>query len=274
MQNDMVKCGLTEVEPGCYTDRSEKKSFVWYERNYQHDNYEHSHSHYQLTYVEDGYQYFHIENSIYLVPQNSLIWIPSGVKHRISSDSKTVNLMVLFFNDLQAEEFHKEVHVFSCPVVLREMLIYAKKWNRLNAIDKEELSFLNTIINSLPSFCNESTSLQIPVPTDKRLSKVCNEINVNYASGVDLMELASIASLSVRQMQRIFKQETGLTILKYQQLLRIVKSIELLDSGQFTQTQIATMVGYKSLHAFTSSFKLLMKKRPAVNKHKTNLDIG
>ncbi|MDR3011030.1 MAG: AraC family transcriptional regulator [Sphingobacterium sp.] len=272
MQNDMGKCGLTEAEPGRYTDRSEKKSFLWYERNYQHDNYEHYHSHYQLTYVEEGYQYFHIENSIYLVPQNSLIWIPSGIKHRISSDAKTVNLMVLFFSELQVEEFHREVRVFSCPAVLREMLIYAKKWNKLDTIDKEESSFLATIINSLPSFCNENTSLQIPVPTDKRLAKVCNQINVNYVSSIDLIELASLASLSVRQMQRIFKQETGITILKYQQLLRIVKSVELLDSGQFTQTEIATMVGYKSLHAFSSSFKLLMKKRPAVNKHKVNLD--
>lgn len=36
--------------------------------------------------------------------------------------------------------------------------------------------------------------------------------------------------MSVRSLQRIFKNETGITLQKYLQLTRILKSIELIDT--------------------------------------------
>ncbi|WP_228464186.1 AraC family ligand binding domain-containing protein [Chryseobacterium indologenes] len=52
-----------------------------------------------LLFVEEGYQYFHIDQKIYLVPQYHVIWMPSGKAHKITSEAQTVNLMV-FCSDL------------------------------------------------------------------------------------------------------------------------------------------------------------------------------
>jgi len=67
-------------------------------------------------------------------------------------------------------------------------------------------------------------------------------------------------------LERIFKKETGLTLSKYQQMLRIIKSMELLSDPQLTVSEIAYKVGYKSLQAYTNSFYSIMKNRPSAFK--------
>jgi len=262
MQNDNIKCGLTEKSKGLYADGISTDAYVWYEKDWQHDEYEHTHQRYQLTYVEDGYQYFHIEQKIYLVPQNHVIWIPSNKEHQITSEARTVNLMIVLYKTVFEQDFYQDVHVFSAPTVLKEMLLYASKWNKLLAEDEEQTIFLRAMLNSLPYFCNENEFLQIPVPGDARLMPVCDYINANYQYNFNIAELSDKAKMSVRSLQRIFRQETGITLQKYMQLIRVLKSIELIDTKQYTLSQIAFMVGYKSLSAFTSSYYAIMKSKP------------
>jgi AraC-like DNA-binding protein/mannose-6-phosphate isomerase-like protein (cupin superfamily) len=266
MQNANLKCGLIEKDRGFYNDAISKDAYVWYEENWQHDEYEHIHERAQLTYVEEGYQYLHIEQKIYLVPRNHVIWIPSGVKHRTTSEAKTVNLMVILFKSQLESDFFKEVHVFAAPPVLREMLLYASKWNKLTEEDEEQTLFLKALLNSLPNFCNESRFLEIPVPEDHRLIPVCDYINTHYQESLNIDDMADLAKMSVRSLQRIFKEETGITLQKYGQLIRILKSVELIDTKQYTLSEIAFKVGYKSLSAFTSSYASIMKEGPRVKK--------
>ncbi|ERJ58136.1 helix-turn-helix transcriptional regulator [Sphingobacterium paucimobilis] len=241
-------------------------AYVWYEGNWEHDKYKHSHLRYQLTYVEDGYQYFHIGKNVYLVPQNHVIWIPSEKEHRTTSDAQTVNLMLILFKTVPKDSFYEDVHVFPAPAVLKEMLHYARKWNQLLLQDQEHTSFLNALLHSLPHFCQENDFLQIPVPSDSRLAPVCAYININYKYNYDITILADLATMSIRSLQRIFKQETGITIQKYTQLIRILKSVELIDTKQYTLSQIALMVGYKSLSAFTASYREIMQSKPKIKR--------
>ncbi|WET50859.1 AraC family transcriptional regulator [Chryseobacterium indologenes] len=256
-----MKCGLVEKRRGEFDDEIGIAAYVWYEKDWTHDDYDHIHQRYQLTYVEEGYQYFHIENKIYLVPQNHLIWIPSGKRHLTQSEASTVNLMVILFKEVFDNDFYNEVHVFSAPPVLKEMLQYASKWNKLLDENEEQGYFLTALLSSLPHFCTEKEGLQIPIPVDSRLLPVCNYINKNYMEQLSIDALADISLMSIRSLQRIFKRETGITVQKYMQLIRILKSIELINTGQYTLSQIALMIGYKSLSAFTTSYYGIMKEK-------------
>ncbi|MGG1922613.1 AraC family transcriptional regulator [Chryseobacterium sp.] len=262
-----MKCGLIEKTESHFVDSINKEAYVWCEKNWKHDDYEHKHSRAQLTFVEEGYQYFHIDQKIYLVPQHHVIWIPSEKAHKITSEAQTVNLMVFLFKSVFEDEFYRHVQVFAVPAVLKEMLLYASKWNQLLDENEEQDIFFKAILKSLPNFCKESSSLQIPVPTDSRLIPVCNEINSNFKYNPDMDALAEKAQMSVRSLQRIFKNETGITIQKYLQLTRILKSIELIDTRQYTLSEVAYKVGYQSLSAFTSSYFAIMQTKPKVNKN-------
>ncbi|MDQ0594208.1 AraC-like DNA-binding protein [Chryseobacterium ginsenosidimutans] len=268
MQNDKIKCGLKERTDSQFIDTIEKEAYVWCEKNWKHDDNEHSHTRSQLTFVEEGYQYFYIDQKIYLVPQNHVIWIPSGKAHRITSEAKTVNLMVFLFKSVFNENFYQNVQVFAVNSVLKEMLLYASKWSQSLTEDEEQEIFFKAILKSLPNFCKESSFLEIPVPKNERLIPVCHYINLNFKYNLDVDLLAEKAKMSVRSLQRIFKNETGITLQKYHQLTRILKSIELIDTKQYTLSQIAYFVGYQSLSAFTSSYFSIMKSKPKINKEK------
>lgn len=266
MQNAINKCGLTENSEGQYTDNISKNAYIWHEKDWKHDDYGHRHERAQLTYVEEGYQYFHIDQRIFLVPQNHAIWIPADTEHRITSEAKTVDLTVVLFKLVPEKDFFHEIQVFSAPPILKEMLLYATKWSKSLIEDDDQAIFLQALLVSIPSFCRESKVIQIPVPTDLRLLPVCNYLNSHFASEFNLESLAETARLSVRSLQRIFKQETGITLQKYVQLIRILKSIELIDTKQYNLSQIAFSVGYKSLSAYTASYFSVMKSRPKPRK--------
>nr|WP_228372436.1 AraC family transcriptional regulator [Chryseobacterium daeguense] len=102
------------------------------------------------------------------------------------------------------------------------------------------------------------------MPSDERLIPVCNSINSNFRYNLDIENLAEKAKMSVRSLQRIFKNETGITLQKYLQLTRILKSIELIDTRQYTLSEIAYMVGYQSLSAFSLSYFSVMKSKPKI----------
>lgn len=262
-----MKCGLIEKTESQFVDTIEKEAYVWCENNWKHDDYEHVHYRAQLTYVEEGYQYFHIDQKIYIVPQHHVIWVPSGKAHKITSEARTVNLMVFLFKTVFEEEFYQNVHVFAVPPVLKEMLLYASKWNQSLTENQEQDIFFKAILKSLPNFCKESNKLEIPVPADARLIPVCNEISSHFKYNLDIDSLAGKAQMSVRSLQRIFKNETGITLQKYLQLTRILKSIELIDTKKYTLSEIAYQVGYQSLSAFTSSYFAVMKTKPKINKN-------
>lgn len=262
IQNDMDKLGNEKKLIGEYVDNIAADTYVWYDAQWKHDDMEHQHRSFQLNYITEGYQYFHIDKKIYLVPQNHIIWIPSAKPHKTTTESSSVNLMSVLFKEVPKEDFFMNTHVFPAPAVLKEMLLYASKWNRVLDIDKEQKLFLKALLYSLPNFCEESMALEIPVPSDDRLIPLCNYINKNYRFNFDIQALANMANLSVRTLQRIFKKETGITLQKYLQLVRILKSIELLDTKKYTLTEIAYKVGYQSLSAFSLSYSSLMKDGP------------
>ncbi|WHT39654.1 AraC family transcriptional regulator [Myroides sp. mNGS23_01] len=266
MQNDTPKCGLIEQNQGNYMDQLSIDAYFWYVQDWQHDVYTHTHQRYQLTYVEQGYQYFHLDTKTYLVPQHHVIWIPSHTTHRISSEAKTVHLRVALFKTVPQDDFFQHVHVFSAPPVLKEMLLYASKWNQVVDENPDQALFIQAILRNLPEFCQENESLHVPVPTHPRLLEVCTFIHTHYHTNCTTADLAAIAQMSTRSLQRLFKQETGITLQKYTQLIRILKSIELRDTQQYTLSEIAHLVGYSSLSAFTLSYNTIMKSKPHQHK--------
>ncbi|MEE6128553.1 AraC family transcriptional regulator [Chryseobacterium arthrosphaerae] len=243
-------------------DELKKSYFVWFEENWMHDDILHKHKKGQLVYVESGFQYITIEERIYLLPQNHAVWIPPGAIHKTNSHSEKIKLMIMFADMAGKGDFYQEVNVFSVPPVLKEMIRYAEKWSKYLAEDHDEMIFLQALFNELPRFVEHALRLHICLPGDKRLTGVIEYLHHHYHEDIKIEELSDIALLSLRSLERIFKKETGLTLVKYQQMLRMIKSLELLSSGNYTISETAYEVGYKSVQAYTRSFQSVMQFRP------------
>ncbi|PRB02183.1 AraC family transcriptional regulator [Chryseobacterium sp. MYb7] len=243
-------------------DELKKPYFVWFEENWVHDDVLHNHQKGQLVYVESGFQYITIEEKIYLLPQNHAVWIPPHAVHKTNSHSEKIKLMIMFADIDTKEPFYQEINVFSVPPVLKEMIKYAEKWSKLMISGNDENLFLKALFNELPRIVEHSLTLHISLPKDKRLTRVMEHLHNHYQDEIKMEDLSDAALLSFRTLERIFKKETGLTLSKYQQMLRIIKSLELLSSENFTISETAYKVGYKSVQAYSKSFFSMMKFRP------------
>ncbi len=250
-------------EHSAYVESIAKPYLVWFEDNWEHDDILHTHHKGQLVYVESGFQYLTVEGNVYLLPQNHAAWIPPNALHKTNSHSEKIKLMILFFETNTEVSFYRDVNIFSVPPVLKEMIKYAEKWSKNESEDLNETIFLHALFNELPQFARQSLQLRLNLPNDQRLKRAIDYFHDHYMENIRIEDLSDIANLSLRSLERIFKEETGMTLNKYQQLLRIIKSLEFLSLEEMTISEIAFKVGYKSLQAYTNSFYSVMKYRPS-----------
>lgn len=204
-----------------------------------------------------------MERHTYLLPQNHAIWIPPNTIHKTNSNSKIINLRVLFFGVQPEDAYCRNVRVFSVPPVLKEMILYAEKWSKQLKKDNNEFLFLSAILCELPNMIKNSINIHIKTPEDIRLKEAMEYFYDHFVTIKKIDELVSLSSLSLRTFERVFKKETGLTFVKFQQMLRIIKSMELLSEKQLTISEVAHEVGYNSLHSFTKSFFSILQVSPS-----------
>lgn len=93
------------------------------------------------------------------------------------------------------------------------------------------------------------------VQLDKRIEAVRNYLDQNYSRQTSQARLAAIASLSVRQLNEIFRRDLGMTPQQYLVEKRMQRAWQLLTQGRLQVQQIAEQVGYASLAAFSDRFR-------------------
>lgn len=89
----------------------------------------------------------------------------------------------------------------------------------------------------------------------ERLEKMLNYLNMHFTEVISLQDLADQVHLSREVCCRLFKKMTGKTITGYLEEYRVNKSFSLVQSGQYSMTQITEMVGFSNPSRFTSAFR-------------------
>lgn len=95
-----------------------------------------------------------------------------------------------------------------------------------------------------------------------RLAKVINHMEENFASSHNMTELAKIAGMTERSLQRTFRQATGNSPHSYLLQLRINRAAERLRNSDKQITEIAFDVGFNDSNYFTRQFKKRMGSTP------------
>ncbi len=244
-------------------DDFKKESFVWHSQSWKHDNKFHQHQKAQLLFVAEGYQYLHTTTNRYLLPANHAAWVPSNWLHKTTSSAEFVSLWTLFYAPKKRGNFYDRLHLFSAPTVLREMLLYTKKWSLNEKNNPAEQAFLKAILLELPAFKKFGIPLQLPYPQDSELLPLVEQLNLNLSNSIKIKDLANLYPFSLRTLERKFKSDLGMTLAQYIQLAKIIKSIELLVQGHYSVKEVASKVGYTSTESFSNQFIKLIGKRPS-----------
>ena len=94
------------------------------------------------------------------------------------------------------------------------------------------------------------------------LQNAITYITANYNTEIHIKELADACNLSQSHFMYLFKEETGMTPLAYQQTLRIKDTMSALISTKVSITEIAAQVGYQDPLYFSRVFKKLVGMSP------------
>ena len=89
----------------------------------------------------------------------------------------------------------------------------------------------------------------------ERLEQMLNYLNTHFDSVISLQQLADHVHLSREVCCRLFKKMTGKTITAYLEEYRAKKSFSLVQSGQYSMTQIAALTGFSNASRFAIGFR-------------------
>ncbi len=96
----------------------------------------------------------------------------------------------------------------------------------------------------------------------RRLSKLFDYLQDEYAEKVSVARAAAIAAMSESQFTRFFKRATGMTFVVYLTRLRLSRAYRLLTETDASIAEVATSVGFVDQSYFDKRFKEAFHQTP------------
>lgn len=219
---------------------------------------EHGHGSDQLIYASQGVMEVSSERSIWLVPPQFALWIPSRIAHRIRMCG-AVSMRTLYFRPGLVSRTSPGSSVLHITPLLRELIIEAVRLGRLRMKNRHESALRDLITlhvaqaSSAPSF--------VVMPSEPRAARVAQAIFEDPGHAQSLTCLCSDAGVSIRTLQRIFLREVGTDPDSWRRQVRLTRAVNLLVSG-FSVKEASFTVGYSQPSAFVAAFRHLFGSTP------------
>jgi len=173
--------------------------------------------------------------------------------------SGPVSMRTLYFLPRLCRALRGKCFVMNVSALLRELILHACKFKRLNKKVLAERQIIEIILEQLKAV--DSVPLQLPHPTDSRAMRVVKVLLADPGDQRDLERLFEDCGASKRTIQRVFLEETRMNFGKWRQQLRLLHGLQLMASGEKV-TAAALEAGYSSPSAFISMFRKQLGTTP------------
>lgn len=211
----------------------------------------HSHAEDQLALISHAAAIIETDTMYVVHPLLKALWLPAGIEHTVYSP-RPFWLHSLYFpaNSVLA---HSAPQVLGLDDLTRELVLFlcgAARPSQRDARHAQALALLETL---LPTAKAESFSL--PRPTSSRARKLADHFTSTPEDGRALEIVAlEIGGASLRTFERLFLDETGLSLAAWRRQSRMLASLSLLAEGK-SINEVARAVGYESPAAFSAAFR-------------------
>jgi AraC-like DNA-binding protein len=204
----------------------------------------------QLVYARAGVMRLRTPDGIWVVPPHRALWVPAGTAYEIEMAGR-VSLRVLYFAADLAALPADRCRAVDVPPLLRELIAYAHRLAPLDGRTPAHRRLAGVLIDVLRPL--PAAPLRLPMPTEPRAATVASALANDPAAQQSVAALARAAGASRRTIERIFAAETGMSVGRWRQRLRLVEALRLLAEGA-PVTAVATRVGYATPSAFGAAF--------------------
>lgn len=226
----------------------------------------HTHNKGQLLFAEGGIIHVFVSEKHWYLPARCFMWIPAHTEHKILTFSQNVDLYNFYFKMADTDlPFYNDTDIYYAGELLREMILYTKEWHgKINSESPLQFHFIQAIKALLPELQGSRLpeTIQHPFPKDKKLMEIAKFLSKNIDQNYTIEDVAKEFGLSTRTLSRKFRDSMGISYVRFLRSIRITKSLELIAQNQYNMYEVAMMVGYGSLSAFSTIFHKVTGIRP------------
>ena len=205
----------------------------------------------QLAFCNSGVMRVLSDQAAWLSPPTRAIWLPAGVPHEIVMKGEVAARFLYLAPDL-ARPLPREPQLLEVAPLLRELILHILTVGTLHPEQPGEARLAGLVVDLM--LAARPIDLASPLPKDRRARALAERLLATPADPAPLAELARAAGASLRTLQRLFPDETGLTLDAWRQKARLIAAVALLSGGGVVTTT-ALDCGYDGPSAFITAFK-------------------
>lgn len=228
-------------------------------------NIQHSHDFCEILYVAGGAGEAILEGKKFRLAPGDLVVVNPGTLHEERSDAKApLRLIFLAIRDFAVPGLpagclsQEKYRVLSCGEYRYKMDIYLRE---LLQETSSQIEFYQEISQGLVSALLVLVMRLIRInPEDEAaLSQECQKIkeylDQNFTSPITLDSLSETVYISKHYLSHLFKEQTGISPIKYLTSKRMEKACELLSETELPVSEVSKAVGYENPLYFSQVFK-------------------
>ena len=218
----------------------------------------HTHPRAQLLYATSGVMRVDTQDTSYLVPPTTALFLPANVEHAISMDGP-VAMRALFMQEEIAVRVANVTKVIAISGLLRELILAV--CNETVEWEPEGRGYYLTelVLDEIGSA--EPLPLGLHLPSDARLLRVVEGLLKRPHDRRNLEEWSDVACASSRTLARLFRAETGMSFRQWRQQARLTAALSALSIGS-SPARAASISGFDSVPAFGAAFRGLFGITP------------
>ena len=218
----------------------------------------HFHDQDQLVYASCGVMTVRTEEGAWVVPAHRAVWIPKGVPHSITM-SGTVAMRTLYLKPRAVKTLPRECCVVNVSPLLKELILRSCAIGLLRKEVAWQRHLVDVIVDQFAVI--QTVPLQLPNVSDAKAAQVANALFKDPGSSQPLARICKANGASKRTVERLFRAESGMTLGKWRQQLRLMHAMRLLGEGT-TVTLAALEAGYSTPSAFIAAFRKALGTTP------------
>jgi AraC-like DNA-binding protein len=232
-----------------------------------HDGYffpEHFHEWDQLLYASTGALTVTTTQGIWVVPSLRAVWIPARNPHQVLM-SGAVSLRTLYLRPELRCALPRSCCLVNVSSFFRELILFSCEFSELDKRAKVQAHLISVILDQLQQ--TQAAPFQLRHPSDARARRVAEILIKSPGDGRKMDEICKSAGGSKRTIERLFQRETGLSLGKWRQQLRLMYALQLIAKEEKI-SNAAVDAGYSTPSAFISSFRSALGTTPGKYFHK------
>jgi AraC-like DNA-binding protein len=214
----------------------------------------------QLVCATRGALTVRTERCAWVAPPHRAVWMPAGFEYRLEMSGVVAVRMLYIRPDKRGDrQFPRECSVVNVTPLLRELIQRAVQVGALDAAIPKQKRLIGVILDELKVLV--AVPLQLPLPRDSRATQFATLANQDPGGAASPEKLLRQCGASRRTMERIFREETGMSLGQWQRRQTLLHALRLLAAGE-NVSGVAGELGYNSPSAFIAMFRRELGQTP------------